>query len=108
MNFQLTRELEDLIQKKIESGRYSSASDVMREALQLLEHRDEILSLRTSEIRRQIDEGLESLRRGETVDGEEAFRRLDERHEGYRRGRSAVRGACLESGPESVIAGRAN
>jgi antitoxin ParD1/3/4 len=87
MNVHLTPELEALIQKKVESGRYNSASEVMREALRLMEQRDELLDLRKEEIRRRIDEGLKSLRRSEGVDGEEAFRLLDERHERYRRER---------------------
>jgi antitoxin ParD1/3/4 len=87
MNVHLTPELEALIQKKVESGRYNSASEVMREALRLMEQRDELLDLRKEEIRRKIDEGLESLSRGDGIDGEEAFRHLDERHERYRRER---------------------
>ncbi len=71
MNVHLTPELEQLIQKKVDSGRYNSASEVMREALRLMEQRDELLDLRKQEIRRKIGEGLESLRRGEGRDGEE-------------------------------------
>jgi antitoxin ParD1/3/4 len=76
MNVHLTPELEELIQKKVQSGRYNSASEVMREALRLMEQRDELLDLRKEEIRRKIDEGLESLRRGEGRDGEEFMREM--------------------------------
>jgi len=77
MNVHLTRELEELIQKKVDSGRYSSASEVMREALRLMEQRDEFLALRKEEVRRKINEGLDSLSRGEVVDGEAVFDRIE-------------------------------
>ena len=77
MNVQLTREAEELIRQKVESGRYNSASEVVREALRLLEEREQIDELRREEIRNTIDEGLEALRRGEAVDGEEVFARLE-------------------------------
>lgn len=88
MNVHLTPELEVLVQRWVESGRYRSTDEVMHEALQLMEQRDDLFDLRKEEIRRKIDEGLTSLSRGEGIDGEQAFRRLDERHEMYRQDRS--------------------
>jgi antitoxin ParD1/3/4 len=69
MNVDLTPELEALIQGKIESGRYHSASEVVREALRLFEQRDEIGN--------QIEEGWQSAKRREFVDGDEVFDRID-------------------------------
>jgi antitoxin ParD1/3/4 len=40
MNVSLTAELERLIRKKVASGRYASTSEVVREALRLLEKHD--------------------------------------------------------------------
>jgi len=40
MNVHLTAELEEFVQKKVESGLYGSASEVVREALRLLARRD--------------------------------------------------------------------
>ena len=40
MNVHLTAELEQFVQKKVESGLYGSASEVVREALRLLARRD--------------------------------------------------------------------
>ena len=40
MNVSLTPEQEKFVSAKVESGRYNSASEVVREALRLLEDRD--------------------------------------------------------------------
>jgi antitoxin ParD1/3/4 len=77
MNVHLTPELEQLVQNKVKSGRYNSASEVVREALRLLEQRDEVFTLRKDEIRKQIEEGWQAARRGELVDGDEVFDRID-------------------------------
>ena len=70
MNVHLTPELEQFVQNKMKSGRYNSASEVVREALRLLEERDEVFTLRKDEIRKQIEEGWQSAKRGEFVDGD--------------------------------------
>ena len=44
MHVTLTKELEKLVQAKVRSGRYADASDVMRDALRVLEQRDEFES----------------------------------------------------------------
>lgn len=80
MNVHLTPELEQLVHSKVQTGRYNSASEVVREALRLMEDRDELLELQRGEIRSQIAQGLDSLRKGKGIDGEEAFRRLEKRH----------------------------
>jgi antitoxin ParD1/3/4 len=41
MNVSLTRELEDLVNDKVRSGFYQTASEVVREALRLLKQRDD-------------------------------------------------------------------
>lgn len=60
MNISLTPQLEDLVKRKVESGLYGSASEVMREALRLLEERDRLHTLRLEELRSEIRKGLES------------------------------------------------
>jgi antitoxin ParD1/3/4 len=70
VNVSLTPELEALIQARVRSGRYTSASEVVREALRLLEDRDELRRLRLAELRSQVAAGLDSLDRGQTRDGD--------------------------------------
>jgi antitoxin ParD1/3/4 len=60
MNISLTPQLEELVKKKVESGLYGSASEVMREALRLLEERDRIHAMRLEELRAEIKKGLDS------------------------------------------------
>ena len=73
MNVHLTPELEQMIQSKIKSGRYNSASEVMCKALQLMNEYD----LAREEVRKKIAEGLESLRMGKGVDGETFFAQME-------------------------------
>jgi antitoxin ParD1/3/4 len=60
MNISLTPRLEEMIREKIASGSYSSASEVVREALRLLELEDQLRSLKLQRLRQDIREGLES------------------------------------------------
>ena len=85
MNISLTPELEELVQKKVESGRYSSASEVIRAGLRLLEQEDELRETRLAAMRAQVQEGIEQAERGELVDGEEAVARVKKRAASKRR-----------------------
>lgn len=60
MNVSLTRELEQLVDRKVKSGRYQTASEVIREALRLLEERDQLAALRLASLRKDIRMGLRS------------------------------------------------
>lgn len=76
MNVSLTPELEQLIHKKVETGLYHSASEVVREALRLLEERDKLQAVRMEELRQEIRVGIDQADRGELLDGPEVFREL--------------------------------
>ena len=79
MNISLTPELERLVDDKVKTGRYASASEVIREGLRLLEEQDETKQLRLAEVRRKIDRGIEQLDRGLGIHGPEARARLRQR-----------------------------
>jgi antitoxin ParD1/3/4 len=67
MNVSLTPELEQLIHKKVESGLYLSASEVVREALRLLEERDKLQAMKFDEVRKAIQVGVEHADRGDVA-----------------------------------------
>lgn len=76
MNVNLTPALETLVLNKVKTGRYNSASEVVREALRLFEERDDLRQLQIQDLRKKINHGWASLERGESVDGETFFRGL--------------------------------
>jgi antitoxin ParD1/3/4 len=60
MNISLNPHFEALVKNKVESGLYNSVSEVMREALRLLEERDQLRDLRLEELKRDIQKGIDS------------------------------------------------
>ena len=78
MNISLTPELEQLVKDKVSSGKYHSVTEVMGEALRLLEERDRIRDQRLAELKAKIQEGIEASERGEVVDGEQVFAEIEE------------------------------
>ncbi len=60
MNVSLTPELEKWVQSKVESGMYTSASEVIREGLRLLKEQDALKAIRLAELRREIQQGIDS------------------------------------------------
>ncbi len=85
MNVSLTPELEKLVSTKVKSGRYNSASEVVREALRLLEEHDKARAAQLAGFRAEIDRRVASLDRGEGVDGENFFAQLEREEAGIRR-----------------------
>lgn len=79
MNVSLTPELEAMIQEKVATGRYGSASEVVREALRLMEKHEQRQQDRLEELRREIQKGVDQIERGEyhTYD-EEGLKQLVE------------------------------
>ena len=75
MNVSLTPELEEFVSGKVESGLYNNASEVIRESLRLLKEHDEM----RVKWREQIEQGWLQAQRGELVDGDVAFDKLEER-----------------------------
>jgi antitoxin ParD1/3/4 len=66
MNVSLTPELERLVNDKVATGLYTSASEVIREALRLLKDQDEVRAVTLQELKRDIAAGLEQLDRGQS------------------------------------------
>ncbi len=60
MNVSLTLELEKWVQSQVESGIYTSASEVIRKGLRLLKEQDTLKEIRLAELRQEIQQGIDS------------------------------------------------
>jgi len=76
VNVSLTPELEKLVSAKVESGRYTSASEVVREALRLLEEHDATRAAQLTDFNRELGRRLAALDRGESLTPAQARARL--------------------------------
>ena len=79
MNVSLTPELEKFISTKVESGRYTSASEVVREALRTLEREEKSREEQIREFNRELKARIDSLDRGEGIKGEVFRKEVAER-----------------------------
>ena len=57
MHVSLTPKLEELVREKVESGLYNNASEVVREALRLMQVRDEVRRLKLDRLREELAKG---------------------------------------------------
>ncbi len=69
MNVSLTPELERFVRRKIQSGLYNNASEVVRESLRLLKERDAL----SRTWQQQIERGWLQARAGQLLDGPKAM-----------------------------------
>jgi antitoxin ParD1/3/4 len=88
MNVSLTNELEKFVSAKVESGRYNSASEVVREALRLLEEHDHARSLQLAGFNRELGRRLGTLDRGQHVSSADARARLQRKSEERRKSKA--------------------
>lgn len=79
MNVSLTPELETIVDSKVKSGLYNSASEVVREGLRLLQQRDEMHESKVNALRAEIQKGTDSLEAGRHRDLSEAMVEIKER-----------------------------
>ena len=87
MNITLKPDKAELIQQKINSGKYKNADQIIAEALQLLEQRDRASALAelpeyqiwVEETRVKVDVAIEELRRGEGIEGDVVVAQLKEK-----------------------------
>ncbi len=69
MSLQLAPEIVHAVQVIVGTGRYPDENAVLGEALRLLQERDQLAA--------DIQQGIDEIERGDTIDGEEVFRRLE-------------------------------
>jgi antitoxin ParD1/3/4 len=68
---------ERFIKQQIENGRYASASEVVRDALRLLEEHEELREAQLRILREQLKEGINS---GPGIPADEVFDRLEAKY----------------------------
>jgi len=73
MNVSLTPELERFIADQVEAGRYRSESEVVRDALRLLQEKEAEREARLDALRKAVGVGLVELERGEGLNAEDVF-----------------------------------
>lgn len=60
MHVSLTPQLEEIVKRKVDSGLYNSSSEVVREAIRLLDERDRYQEMKMEALRHEIQLGLDS------------------------------------------------
>ncbi len=60
MNVNLTPQLEEMVRQKVNSGLYTSASEVVREALRLMDEQDRLRAAKLEQLRQDIRAGFDS------------------------------------------------
>jgi len=75
----LTPELERFVASRVSSGKFVSASEVVREGLRILEEREARREAELARLRGEVRVGLEQARAGRLVDADEVFEELERR-----------------------------
>lgn len=88
MNVSLTPKLEEFVNSKVKTGRYNSASEVVREALRLLEEHDQARASQLADFNGELGRRLASLDAGEAVGPAAARARLKRKAEQRRKPQS--------------------
>ena len=76
VNISLTPELDAFLQSKVKSGRYQTTSEVVREAIRLLERQEKEREEGIEHLRAKLARGAAEAERGELIDGDEVFDKL--------------------------------
>ncbi len=73
MMLTLSAGLEDLIRRKLRTGYYDSAAQVVEEALMLLEERDQVLAIRRDRMLRELAKGVFQADNRELIGSDQVF-----------------------------------
>ena len=92
VNISITPELEAFLQSRVRSGRYQTTSEVVREALRLLQRQEAERDVAFQQLKAKLERGATQADAGELLDGDEVFDELRELIEERRRAkRTSVR-----------------
>ena len=89
---QMTPEIETLMNQQRQTGKYDNDLAIIQEGLRLLAERERIYKGRFEELKREVMIGVEELRKGEGVDGEEIFVELEEDIQGIEAEMFSIKG----------------
>lgn len=78
-SYTLGTRYESMMRELVDSGRYASQSEVLRDGLRLLEEREEQRKAKLAALREAIREGVES---GPGIPAEDVFARLADKYSG--------------------------
>jgi putative addiction module CopG family antidote len=91
MHLNLPPDLETLINKRLSSGAYTNAEDVLRRALEAQDAEESWTDEERRALSAHIEEGYRQAERGELIDGAQARREIQAMKEKWREGRSPAR-----------------
>ena len=90
VNISLTPELGAFLQSRVKSGRYQTTSEVVREALRLLQQQEKEREQRLRQLKVKLQRGASQAERGELLDGDEVFEELRQMIDERRRAKKRV------------------
>jgi antitoxin ParD1/3/4 len=66
-NINLTEHLDHFVERQVSSGRYSNASEIVREASRLLEEEEQVREAKLKALRQAAKQGLEEIDQGKGI-----------------------------------------
>ena len=84
MQLNVPPDLETLIKKRLSSGGYTDAEDVLRRALEAQDAEESWTDEERQALSAHIEEGYLQAERGELIDGAQARREIQEMKDGWR------------------------
>jgi antitoxin ParD1/3/4 len=88
VNVSITPELDAFLESRVKSGRYQTTSEVVREALRLMERHEREREESFRDLKAKLERGAAQAERGELLDGDAVFEELREMIEERRRAKA--------------------
>lgn len=88
VNISITPELDAFLQSRVKTGRYQTTSEVVREALRLLERHEQEREETLRHLKTKLKRGANQAKAGKLLDGDEVFDELQEMIEERRKAKA--------------------
>ncbi len=77
-NINLTEHFDDFVERQVSSGRYSNASEIVRDALRLLEEQEQVRKAKLKALRQAAKQGFDEIDQGKgiVIKGKKALTRF--------------------------------